>query len=193
MVLSILFFGLPLNAYLAAHLQPLSLAPAGQLVCAAPLHPTLHSRPVPAIRDQLLGMARQRTAQRAAYFGVIAPGAILLNMLLVNLAALVICAGVLALGCGLMQLTALSAYINHAAWVCLSLMDALVRGYTLLPGAVLTVPNCSTRLALLLLTTYLSATVLYQYALKRSSRHWIWLAPGLLLSGMALNTVVSQP
>ena len=122
----------------------------------------------------------------AAYFGYIAPGAILLNMLLVNLAALVICNGVLALACALIGLPALSAFLNHAAWVCIHLMDTLVTCFTVLPGATLPCPRFSSALAVTLLAGYLLAIWIHQFHLKRYSPHGLWLAPVLLLTGLTL-------
>ncbi|MGC6455695.1 MAG: ComEC/Rec2 family competence protein [Coraliomargaritaceae bacterium] len=71
----------------------------------------------------------------AAYFGTFAPGGIFLNMLLVNLASLVIVGGVLSIGLSLLHLDTVAAFINHAAWINLTLMEGLIDQFKKIPGA----------------------------------------------------------
>ncbi len=71
----------------------------------------------------------------AAYFGNVSPGAIILNMLLVNLASLVIIGGVLSISLSLLQCDAFAALINHAAWLNITLMEVLIDDFREIPGA----------------------------------------------------------
>jgi competence protein ComEC len=70
----------------------------------------------------------------AAFFNFIAPGAILLNLLLVYLVAIVIINGVLSIGCATLLLFPVSEFINHAAWLVIFIMDGIVRLGTIVPS-----------------------------------------------------------
>lgn len=131
-VYSILLFGLPLDQWLAEHTRLFRWLPYSSWTWR---HRTLQD----IQRAFSLSLSISIAAWLAsaplsiAHFGYLSPASILLNLLLVSLASLVICSGVLALGLGLLSLTALAAWINHAAWLGISLMDTLVRAFTELP------------------------------------------------------------
>lgn len=189
-VLSILLFGLPLNAYLVEGFQPFRWLP--------PESWTWRQRCIDqAIKALCLLFAISASAWLASaplsatYFGFIAPTAILLNILLVNLASLVICGGVIALGCGLLQLPILTAFLNHSAWVCIFLMDTLVICFTKIPGAILTCDSFRPWIAYGILSVYFAGLLSYHYYLKRSSSHWLWLAPALLITLLAAGALSS--
>ena len=125
-VLSILCFGLPLHGRLTEIVQLYRLHPEKDI--------RLHQQAVRWAVDKLSMLFAISFAAwlasaplSAGLFGVLAPYSVLVNMLLVNIAALVICSGVISSALGLTTLTALSPFINHAAWVCISLMDLVVR------------------------------------------------------------------
>lgn len=61
------------------------------------------------------------------YFGVLAPGSFLLNIPLVTLAPLAMTASLLAVLLGWMGWGAAAAFANHASWVFIAGMDALVQ------------------------------------------------------------------
>ena len=71
------------------------------------------------------------------HFGYLSLPAVFINMLLVNMAALVICTGCLSLASGLLLWTGLAAFFNHAAWLVITCMDALSGWVAAIPGAVL--------------------------------------------------------
>ena len=71
----------------------------------------------------------------AAYFGNITPGGIILNMFLVHLASLVIISGVLSISLSLLQLDVFAAFINHAVWLNISLIEILIDRFARIPGA----------------------------------------------------------
>ena len=135
-VLSILLLGLPLHGALLQHLQPYQLLPSDSWTRRQ--HATAW-----AVDKLLLLFAISSSAWLASaplcasLFGIVAPGAVLLNMLLVYFATLVIIGGVVSIAFSLIGLSALSAFLNHAAWLNLSAMDALAAACTRVPGAVL--------------------------------------------------------
>ena len=56
-------------------------------------------------------------------------------MLLVHLASLVIIGGILSIGLSLLHLDTAAAFINHAAWVNITLMEHLIDQFKKIPGA----------------------------------------------------------
>lgn len=153
-VLSILLLGLPLSAFLQRRLHPYRYLPEanysfrqrtvlfciqkGSLLFAISLAAWLASAPL-----------------CAAIFGYLAPIAILLNIVLVNLVALIICTGVLSLTFGLTGLTFLSSFLNHAAWLLITAIDHIIELGLQIPYATLATENISTTLAYTLLAAYL--------------------------------------
>ncbi|WP_309382331.1 ComEC/Rec2 family competence protein [Cerasicoccus frondis] len=69
------------------------------------------------------------------YFGVLAPGAFLLNVPLVSLAPLAMTASLIAALAGSVGLTAVASFANHASWVFVAGMDALVEGFLQAPDS----------------------------------------------------------
>ena len=133
-VASILLFGLPLNRRLTRMLRPYQWLPEGSW--------TWRQRCIDrCVTSVCLLFSISLSAWlagapfSAAYFGIVAPGAVVLNMLLVNLASLVIVGGVLSIGASLLHLEPVAAFINHAAWVNIALMEALIDGFSRVPGA----------------------------------------------------------
>ncbi|MEM1222218.1 MAG: ComEC/Rec2 family competence protein [Verrucomicrobiota bacterium] len=124
-VLSILLFGLPLYEWLRSHIQPFRWLP--------PESWTWREKSASWTLDKLsllfaISFAAWvgSTPLSASLFGFVSPGAIFLNMLLVNLAALVISGGVISLITALVGASALCAFLNHSAWLSISLMDAMI-------------------------------------------------------------------
>lgn len=73
------------------------------------------------------------------YFGVLAPGAFLLNIPLVSLAPLAMTASMIAVICGSVGWTAGAAFANHASWVFITGMDALVQAFLKAPESSLSI------------------------------------------------------
>lgn len=135
-VLSILLFGLPLHEALWLNLRPYKYLPESGWST------TQHfvfwfSDKVLLLFSISLSAWLASAPLSAGFFGFIAPFAVLINMLLVNLATLVISGGVISLALASVSLTDLSAFLNHAAWLGISLMDGLVRLNISLPGAII--------------------------------------------------------
>jgi competence protein ComEC len=167
-VASILLLGLPLNEQLCQHLRPYAWLPQGSwsqwhkwadlcltkvyLLFSISLSAWLASAPFCAV-----------------YFGVFAPGGILLNMLLVNLATLVIVGGVISISATLLTLHPVAEFINHAAWVNLSLMEGLIGQFQKIPGAFVSCPAFPQAWMYSLLTGYY-AVLLYSAKRRQTLR-----------------------
>ena len=135
-VASILLLGLPLQAALTEWAQPFRWLPKrdwsnGQRISQY------------CIDTFLLLFAISFSAWIASvplslgHFGYFSLPAVFVNMLLVNLAALVICIGALSLVCGHFISLNLAAFVNHAAWSVIACMNQIAEWVAALPGVVI--------------------------------------------------------
>ncbi len=185
-VLSILLFGLPLYQILHEHLQPYRWLPQNdwsQLQRA--IHWSLDKLALVFAISFSAWLAS--TPLSAGLFEFIAPGAIALNMLLVNLAALVISGGVIALAAALFYTPWLCGFINHSAWLLISAMDTLVILWTHIPGAIL--PSKGFPISISYIALSLFFALLFAHHLHSKQRHlWYFIAaPIILLTAVALG------
>ena len=126
-----------------------------------------------------------------AFFNSIAPGAIVLNLLLVYLVAIVIISGILSAGFAALLLFPVSEFINHAAWLVLFIMDSIVRLGTAIPnitfqnGASLSKPIYAVLLAYLLSLFWLN------YRSEKINLRHISLPVFVLLGSMGLILLLS--
>ncbi|WP_269526375.1 ComEC/Rec2 family competence protein [Coraliomargarita parva] len=154
-VASILLFGLPLQAAVQAQLQPYRWLPE--------INWKRHHRAIQWCLHQLsllfcisLSAWLASAPLTASHYGMLSPGSLLLNMLLVHLAALVIITGVLSMGIGLAGIPLVSAYLNYAAWLVLAAMDGLVAHSTSFEFMSFNCPNFPPLLAYGTLASYLA-------------------------------------
>lgn len=187
-VLSILLFGLPLYERATAYLTPFSYLPkddwalwqrvyaraleATLLVCSVSFSAWLASAPL-----------------SAAFFGYFSPAAILLNVVLVNLVALAIIAGVLSLVLALLGAGFAAAFINHAAWLSIGLMDGLVSGSIHVPFNVIHTTPFDKAVAYGTLIVYFAALIITQERKSRRNRDWVtWLLPpAIIMMGILIG------
>ncbi|WPJ97997.1 ComEC/Rec2 family competence protein [Coraliomargarita algicola] len=179
-VLSILLFGLPLYEIASERCAPFRYLPKANWTRLQQMYAW-------AVDALLLLFAISFSAWlasaplSAAFFGYLSPGAILLNMLLVNLAALAISTGVISLALALIGLESVAGFINHAAWVSIHLMDRLVIGSTKVPGTILHCNGFLTSIAYFGLITYFAILFwLHHERNKRSTLSWL-LPPTVIL------------
>ena len=125
----------------------------------------------------------------AVFFGFIAPGSILLNMLLVNLAALAIITGVLSLSAALF-LPAACTFINHSAWIAISLMDKIIILFTHVPGTVIDYHHSQGQSHYLALALYFS--LLFWHHNQSSFRWWRLLAAPMTLIGIVAIAILVE-
>jgi competence protein ComEC len=91
-------------------------------------------------REILVGLAITWAATLAStpssigYFGLLSPGALVANLVIIPLSSLAIIAGFLAILCGLIHAAPLALVFNHAAALLILSMDWLVQRGTDLPG-----------------------------------------------------------
>ena len=123
----------------------------------------------------------------AAFFGYLSPGAILLNMLLVNLAAVAITTGVVSLSLALVGLDSVAGFINHAAWISIQAMDTLVLGSTQIPGMIRHCDGFAEWIAYSALIAYFSLLFyLHHGRSQRSAVMWL-LPPLVIIAGLLLG------
>jgi competence protein ComEC len=116
----------------------------------------------------------------AAFFGYLSPGAIFLNMMLVNLAAITISAGVISLSLGLVGLESLTTFINHAAWMTIHAMDRLVAWSTEIPGMIIHCEGFAEWIAYAALILYFS--LLFWLHRERKYRRAVsWFLPPVVI------------
>lgn len=165
-VISIILYGLPLREKLGPYLRP------GQFLPEADW--STYQRARYWFADKLLLLfiislsAWLASAPLSAgFFGFVAPYAILVNILLVNLAALVISSGAITLTFASLGFAGLASFINHAAWLAISLMDGMVRLNVTLPWATIECPQFPKLLSYLGILAY-SSTILYAHYWNRA-------------------------
>ena len=179
-VASILLFGLPLQSVLTAWARPFRWLPENNWT---PMQGAIQK----GIDGTLLLFAISLSAWLASiplslgHFGYLSLSAVFLNMVLVNMAALVICSGCLSLACGLLFSIELAGFINHAAWLQISGMDCLSGWVTVVPGLVLQnadipLPNCYTALV-----AYFSLLGFANRKPQRIKIQQLLVAPGVLI------------
>jgi competence protein ComEC len=132
-VAGILFLGLPLSKRWQERWTPYRYLPeASRTTWQSALAGSAHNLLL------TLGVSLSATLMSSPlsihYFGIFAPGAVLLNVLLVPLAGLVIVSGFISVSLDLLGLSAGGILFNHAAWVVVAVMDLGVRGAIALPG-----------------------------------------------------------
>jgi competence protein ComEC len=139
-VVSILLFGLPLREFLWPLIRPNTFLPEANWSAYAKLKYWLADKLLLLFVISFSAWLASAPLS-AGLFGFIAPYAVIVNLLLVNLAALVISGGVIALSIASLGLEGLAAFLNHSAWVGISVMDAIVHWNVALPGAIIRCPD----------------------------------------------------
>jgi competence protein ComEC len=115
------------------------------------------------------------------FFGLITPGALVANLVLVPAAMGVTVAGLAAVLCALARFSMGVALCNHASAVLLLLLEALVRGSTRLPGAFLAAHFKAAWIGWVALATLL-ATMFAGYALHWRRDRGGWWPPFAILA-----------
>ncbi len=132
-VAAILMLGMPLAEYWQQTFRPFSGLPRDRLG-------RIHLMTETGVRFFLVTLAVSLSATLASsplsihYFNVFAPGAVLLNVILVTVASLVISAGMLALFFGHLGLVPLAVLFNHAAWLVIVFMETAVAAWRHVPA-----------------------------------------------------------
>lgn len=124
-VAGILFLGLPLARHLQERWTPFSGLPPSSLNWT-------QRRTVEAVHGTAMTLAVSLSATLLSsplsihYFGIFAPGAVLLNLLLIPAAGLVIVAGFISVFLSLCGLGIGGILFNHAGWILIAIMEFIV-------------------------------------------------------------------
>ena len=188
-VLSILLFGLPLHQVLTRRCQPYQWLPEHDW--------NARQRAFAWSLDKVLLMFAisfsawlASTPLSAGLFEFVAPGAILLNMLLVYLVAIVISGGVISLACASSLFSGLAGFVNHSAWTVIYLMDHMVICCAQLPGAILPSEGFSTALSYSALCVYFATLLWLHRSAARLQGHAMWLPPLVIISSVTAGLAV---
>ena len=186
-VAAILLYGVPLADTLTMRIEPFAGLPPQNWT-------RLHKfavnrmRNIAALFSISLAAILASTPLTIHYFEIFTPGALFLNMVLVPLASLLVTCGVISLLLGITQLPIIAEFLNHSAWVVLSLMDALIRISVKIPGYFSERQFLHPFLGPLLLVVLL-AIFLFGNVHAPAVRKWRFaIAPSVLLAAVALAT-----
>lgn len=189
-VLSILLFGLPLYDKLSTRFAPFTYLPKGSW------SPTQHL--YAWVQDKLfLLFAISFSAWLASaplsagFFGYISPGAVFLNMVLVNLAALAISTGVIALTFALIGLEVVTTFLNHGAWLTIHGMDSAVIGSLKVPGMIISCDHFPAWVSYMTLAVYFILLLLINQ-MRPYMSGLLWLLPPAIVSAALLFGLVVQ-
>lgn len=126
------------------------------------------------------------TPSGIAYFGLLSPGSLAANLLVVPLASLALVAGFVALVAGLLGLLPVVVLMNHASGLLIAVMDVLVRRGVELPGMWLAAEFRAPWMGSAALAVVLGAILLSAHpGLGRGAR--LWLPPAALAAGLILG------
>lgn len=125
------------------------------------------------------------------YFGLMAPFAVCLNMLLVPSASLIIIAGLFSIITGFLPWLSVSAFFNHGPLLLISLMGTLLDWIVTLPFTFLPMHWSWEGLAFLTVLLFISA-LLFGHGCKLRKR-WLFCFPVVLSSGMIfVNSLIQS-
>ena len=182
-VLSIVLFGLPLYETLSQRLAPFRYLPKASWVPSQHLYAWTQDALLLLFSISLSAWLASAPLS-AAFFGYLSPGAILLNMLLVNLAALAISTGVISLTVALLGMQSLAAFINHCAWMTIYAMDRLVAWSTEIPGMIIHCKGFSEWTAYIAMILYFGL-LFWLHRARRFRRGALWfLPPTVIVAGL---------
>jgi competence protein ComEC len=189
-VVSILLFGLPLYKILTHHFQPFRWLPKDDW--SRSQHCVAWSLDKILLLFAISFSAWMASAPLSAgLFEFIAPGAILLNMLLVYMVAIVISGGVISLACGSLFLSELSAFINHSAWTVIYIMNHSVGLSASIPGTILPCTGFPPILSYVTVSCYMLTLIWLHQRPERLQSHAMWLPPFIVVSLVTIGLLAS--
>lgn len=189
-VLSILLFGLPLYENLSARLAPFTHLPKGSW--APPQHLYAWAQDKLILLFAISFSAWLASAPLSAgFFGYISPGAVFLNMLLVNLAALAISTGMIALTFALIGLEAVTTFLNHGAWLTIHGMDSAIIGSLKFPSVIIFCELFPRWLSYTTLAVYFMLLLLINQIRPYMSGLLLLLPPALVTAALLLGLVIT--
>ena len=186
-VISILMFGLPLREKLWPIVRPNKSLPQGDWSRSQKANYWMAEKLLLLFVISFSAWLASAPLS-AGFFGFIAPYAILVNILLVNLAALVIGTGVISIAIASSGLGAVAAFINHSAWVSISIMDAIIRLNVELPWATITCPDFPKVISYLGVLTYVASLIALSYSKNQRIRFLV--PPAIILAALSTGLIL---
>ena len=185
-VLSILLFGLPLYETASEKLAPFRYLPKANWAPSQHLYAWLQDTLLLLFSISFSAWLASAPLS-AAFFGYLSPGAILLNMLLVNFVAVAITTGVISLSLALFGINSAAGFINNAAWISIQIMDTLVIVSTKIPVMILHCDGFAKWIAYCALVVYFTLLLwLHRERSQRSAEMWL-LPPLVIVAGLLLG------
>ena len=123
----------------------------------------------------------------ASFFDFVAPGTILLNMLLVYLVAIVIISGILSLTCSFIWLLPFSEFINHSAWLITYIMEKIVIFGTQIPNLTLSAKGFPLSLSYSILASYVMTLLWLHHKPGKIAMSCLGLPVVTILVGLGLG------
>lgn len=182
-VLSILLLGLPLYNAASTRLAPFRYLPKDSWAAWQHLYVWLQDALLLLFAISFSAWLASAPLS-ATFFGYLSPGAVFLNMALVNLAALAISTGVISLTIATLGLESLAGFINHAAWLAIQAMDSLVAWSTQVPGMIIHCKSFAEWIAYATLSAYF-ALLFWMQRQRNYGRGYLWaLPPAAVVAGL---------
>ena len=184
-VSSILLLGLPLNQWAQSHYQLFAYLPEEDWTFVQKV-----SAQISSVLIMLFSLSFSAWIGSLAIclevFGYVSTSGIIANVLLIQIASLVIVTGMSSLILGLNYLSNLSEFMNHAAWLLLYGINSVLAFLQTLPFPVFKSNANQDFLALWVIVPYFSALFLWHTFPRLLKGYTIWIPPLIVI----LNTCV---
>lgn len=179
-VTSILLFGIPLNQWVQLHFKPFPYLPKENWSFTHKISAELSS-----ILSMLFAISLSAWLGSLPIclqaFGYVSTSGIIANIVLIQIASLVILTGICSLILGLFHLSNLSEFINHAAWLLLQLIDSVLLFLQTVPFPVFESDPNRDFSAVFVLLPYFSVLFFWHYFPKLLSGRTIWIPPLIVI------------
>ncbi len=175
-VTSILLFGLPLNQWVQSHFKPFPYLPKENWSFAHRISAELFS-----ILSLLFAISFSAWLGSLPLclqaFGYVSTSGIIANIILIQIASLVILTGICSLILGLFHLSNFSEFINHAAWLLLKLIDSVLLFLQTVPFPVFESDPSRDFPAVVVMLPYFTLLYFWHYFPKLLRGRTIWIPP----------------
>jgi competence protein ComEC len=185
-VFSILLLGLPLHQYLLRKLSPHPAIPVNSLTRWQRFQQILFEKCSLLFAVSLSAWISSAPLS-LSLFGMLAVNSILVNLLLVNFAALVLLTGLLSIGFGLIGCAFISEFINHAAWLLIEWMLSIIQVSTQLPASAQNTLSLSPKIAYAALIIYGGSLVWLHHHPERSQSWRVCIPIFMMLTFLSAN------
>jgi competence protein ComEC len=190
-VFSILLLGLPLHKFLLHKLSPHQAIPIQSLTRWHRAQQILFEKCSLLFAVSLSAWISSAPLS-LSLFGMLAVNSILVNLVLVNFAALVLLTGLLSIGFGLIGCAFISEFINHAAWLIIEWMLDIITLSTQLPASAQNTLSLAPILAYAALIIYGGSLVWLHHHPERSQSWRVCIPIFMMLTFLSANYWVQR-